>query len=242
MEMPEKVYKFMKPKYLNSLRETGDIRVNFLKNFEETNHGSEIGDDFEGITKSSLYLDEYQIIPNQTSDLERRILAAHGISVDSTSSVSISNTTLETTFIDTNYFVYCVCLENSKDVRTHFGNGLQEIFDFKSFIKGLTALLEQKSIFIQDMGPCVYLPRREQNFDTSNLSNKGKNFVLHKPYFVKDERYSYQKEYRVLWKYVPDKEIEDPLMIQDLKNLEKYYKTKIVPVHKKQNKKNRNRR
>ncbi|MBM7095105.1 hypothetical protein JSY36_04975 [Bacillus sp. H-16] len=228
MQMPDKVYKFMEPKYLKLLRETADIRINFLKNFE-------------GITKSSIYLDEYNVVPGQTSDLERQILSAHGISVDSTSSVSLSNVTLSTTFIDTNYFVYCVCLENSKGVQKHFGNGLQEIFDFPNFIKGLTSALQQKSIVIHDMGPCIYLPKREQKFDASDLTDQGKKFVLNKPYFVKDKRYSYQKEYRVLWRYEFNKEIEEPIMLQGLNHLERYYKTKVLQLHnKRKNRKKKN--
>lgn len=224
---PIKVYKYMNPKYLRMLEETGDIRLSYLESYDQSVHGSEIGDDSEGITQSSIHLDEYTVDSN-TSDRERKILGVHGFTIED-SNVQFTDVEINRKFIDTNYFVLCVCLNYSSDLKKHFGRGLQRIDNFPEFVKRLSRLLAQQDILIQDMGECIYLPKREQKFDASHLVGGAKDLVLQKPYFVKDERYSYQQEYRVLWKYRGDKKITEPVMVKDNNRLSDLYQTMVLP-------------
>lgn len=236
--LPQKVYKYMAPKYLKMLEENEGIFINHLNNYPEKVHGSEIGDDFEGHSTSVVNIDNHSVMPGSDNSKDRQVLRNHGFAIDGTSSVTLKNVTLQNEHIDNNYFVYCVSLERKESLQKSFGSGLQTLHNFPEFIKHVTGRLNRQGIHFYDAGECHYIPKREQKFSARDLTDESKEFLLKRPYFIKEEKYSHQREYRVIWRYDDDRKIDGPILLDNFREAAFHYHTQILkPIKSKKNKK-----
>ncbi|UOQ43756.1 hypothetical protein MUN89_18010 [Halobacillus salinarum] len=220
-DLPKKVYKFMPYHRLNNLYITGSIFINHLNNYSEKKLGKEIGDDLEGHLNSDIYIEDYTFSDsskdNRNKNLERTMKENGFIDHDSTSTITVKQGNFHQKLIDNNYFVYCVCLTSDPKVKNEFGGSTQVIYDFPYYINSLNRSLEKEGIEIFDCGACEYITARKQVFD-----QKTRDFICKKPYLIKDERYSYQLEYRVLWRYKNKKRINKPLLIPAREAIDNY--------------------
>lgn len=236
--LPTKVYKYMRKKWIVELEKKQSIFINHLNNYPETVHGSEIGDDFEGKSQTEIDIDNYTIAAGKQTKKEREILSSHGISNDGTGTISFENVKLIKDHVDNNYFVYCVSLEKKKSIQRAFGSGLQTIFNFPEFVKHLNAELAKKGIEFHDAGECIYLPKRAHKYRLQDLTQGEREILIQKPYFVKEERYNYQREFRLIWKPSGNKTIEKPILLENFRAASFHYSTTILePANQKKKKK-----
>ncbi|WP_078552185.1 hypothetical protein [Bacillus alkalicellulosilyticus] len=221
-DLPKKVYKFMTPSRLNSLSLTSQIYINHLNNYPEDMLGKEIGDNLEGHLNSHINIGDYTFgkkenAQQQNIALDNIVQDLGFISYDNTSTIHVTNSSFTNKIVDNNYFVYCVCLSLDNSVKREFGGAMQVIHDFPRYIKALTMELENRGIELFDAGACEYISKRKQVF-----TEKDKEIILKKPYLIKDKRYEYQLEYRVLWKYKNNRIINEPVKINSREALNKY--------------------
>lgn len=209
--VPKKVYKFMSPYYLKRLEKNKKIYINHLNNYKEAEHGKEIGDDFEG-TMSDLYnVSNYTFDNSNTNKniaFERAIGADKLFSISGGGKIVFKNTTVQMNYSDKNYYNYCVCNEYDEKVKEEFGGSTLVIEDFPMFLNHLSKKLLKKQIRIATAGPCVYISDRTNNFD-----EKQAEYYRYFPALVKEKRYDYQKEFRVLWTTMDQKEIVKPIEV-----------------------------
>jgi hypothetical protein len=238
-QIPPKAYKYMREHRLKELESTNSIFINYLNNYPETVHGSDIGDDFEGKSRSEISLN-HDITPGSQTTKEKQILRSNGVYVDDTSSVKFSDVSLVKDYVDDNYFVYCVSLKKDTTIQKAFGSGLQTIFNFPEFIKIVTAELNQQGVVLHDAGECVYLPKRTEKYIFRDLTENQQEMLIKKPYLVKELSYEYQREFRIIWKYRDNKKIEKPVLLANLRRASFYYNTIILkPANQKKKKKKR---
>ncbi|ARI78229.1 hypothetical protein [Halobacillus mangrovi] len=236
--LPTKAYKYMKEKWLKKLEATHSIRITPLKDYSETIYGSEIGDDFEGKSRTNIAVDDLTIEAQSQTSKEKEILNSHRIHIRDKATITFENSNFITDNIDNNYFVYCVSLERKPNIQRAFGSGLQTIYNFPQFFKHLEAELAKSGIVFHDAGECVYLPKREQKYHFKDLTEREGETLIHKPYFVKDKRYEYQREFRLIWKFADNRQIKWPFMTANLDVASLHYKTEVLkPATQKKKKK-----
>lgn len=188
-----KLYRFMDQKWLRQIEKTGKMRINFLNDYEEKKHGKERGDDSEGKLREILSIENYNGSTSR-NPLFFNKLRTLGIDINNCSNITMKNVTLETQHIVNNYFVMCSCKEKDLALSKKFGKGILVINNFEHFLKEVNKIMIRKghSYFRHDF--CKYVPKREiiqnENYFLPSLPH---------PAFLKEERYSYQKEHRILW-------------------------------------------
>ncbi|WP_096269514.1 hypothetical protein [Paucisalibacillus globulus] len=208
--LPKKVYKFMKPQFYNKIQKDKCIYINHLNNFREDKYGSEIGDDFEGILKAEFAIENYKYNQGEfyNPHLENTLERLNFIKVDNTSTVDISNSTFRTNFNDKNYLVYCVSLDCDETVKEEFGGSTMVIENFPQFIARLNNKMKKKGLEFVTAQAIQYIIDRKIIF-----TEKDKDFIYNAPFLVKDKRYSYQKEFRIVWKYTDNRIINNPISV-----------------------------
>ncbi|WP_404276923.1 hypothetical protein [Exiguobacterium undae] len=204
--LPEKAYKYMDPKWLRHLKKTGEVRISPLNSYEEAKFGAEVGDDFEGRTSLQVSVGRYESSKENDND---RLLRMAGIQTVN-SKVIMENCTIVNHHEDSNYFVYCVCLDRGSDIQKSFGSGIQIIHNFPAYIRAITRELNKIGIVLHDAGACEYIIDRRQHFTEEDFTPDKKELILKKPYLIKEKRYEYQNEFRVVWRYSNNEKISAP--------------------------------
>lgn len=201
--LPGKAYKYMDPKWLRHLKKTGIVRISPLNSYEEAKFGAEIGDNFEGKTSLQVSVGSYESSNENNNDLLLRMAGIHAVNAK----VTMTNCTIENHHEDSNYFVYCVCLDKSNEIQKSFGSGIQIIHNFPAYIRAITRELNKIGIVLHDAGPCEYIIDRRQHFTEEDFTPDKKALILKKPYLIKEKRYEYQNEFRVVWRYSDNRKI-----------------------------------
>lgn len=212
--LPKKVFKFMEPEFLKRLERNKTFFINHLNNYKEIELGSEIGDNNEGKLNTEFKIEEYIFNTSDNPKNPNFELAFHnfqnGIKIgEGCSNISLSNVMISNSYVDDNYYVYCSCLEDDKYTKKEFGRSTLIIENFPMFLHHLNKKLIKKDVRLVIADACIYMPGRKKIF-----TEKDNEFALYYPFLVKDKRYSYQKEYRVIWKRVDNKKIEKPMFIK----------------------------
>lgn len=223
----------MKLEWLEKLKTDKKIFINHLNNYPETKLGKAVGDDLEGMSSSQISIGHYTSSKDSKDDPFLRTLGIQ--SVDS--QITITDSESFNDYVDNNYFVYCVCLNRNSSIQEAFGSGLQIIHDFNTFIQEITHELEKLGIVFHDAGYCKYLIDRKEHFTENDFSSGDKETILTKPYLIKEKRYEYQNEFRVVWRYADHRKIEKPkelLLPRALRNT-----SHLVDLERERNKKKR---
>lgn len=193
-----KLYRFMDKKWLKKLEKTGKIRLNFLNDYKEEKYGYERGDNSEGYLNEVLTIDNYTGSSNE-NPLFFNKLSQLGLSCQNCNNISFKNVTLENHYLTNNYYVMCCSLDKNISLSKEFGKGILVINDLERFLKEINKIMKRKGYNPFSMGPCIYVNKKQ-------IIQNEKNFFINlpNPAFLKEKKYSYQKEYRILWK--PQKE------------------------------------
>ncbi|MGM7724370.1 hypothetical protein [Metabacillus sp. Hm71] len=204
--LPKKVYKFMEPQYLELLEKSQNIYINYLNNYDEDIHGSERGDNNEGIVYSELNLGAYtfgsKINPNFESSFKKLtpFIVEDG--------VTFTGGTFITKFTRRYFYNYSVCREYDEKVKKEFGGATLIIEDFPNFLNYLNRKMFKLGKELVLAKSCVYKKDRKSFF-----SEKSNKFYLDFPALVKEKKYAYQKEYRLLWRNIDGTKIKEPILV-----------------------------
>lgn len=208
----------MSPYRLEQLKKKKEFYINHLNNYKEAELGSEIGDDLEGFLTNQIRIDSYTFNDGNPKNPQFE-QAFHqiqkSINVGNAKNATITGLNLEQEFYDSNYYVYCSCLEYDETVKKEFGGATLVIEHFPKFLYHLNKELESQGIVPHFMGACRYITERKTVFTEFDRS-----FEMERPYMVKEERYAYQKECRVLWKNDDGSVIKEPTIIKCPKALQ----------------------
>lgn len=206
--VPQKVYKFMDPYYLNLLKRDKKFYINHLNNYKEDELGSEVGDDKEGILTTKVAIEKYTFGSGNNVAFENSFNNIQEIFDVRGNNVTIKNGTLETRYSNRNFFVYCVCTEYDQKVKKEFGGSTLIIEDFPKFLNYLNRKLNKQGKELVIAGNCKYIKGRINTF-----TEKQNFYNMDFPPLVKDDRYAYQKEFRVLWRNLDDSPITEPISV-----------------------------
>lgn len=171
----------------------GHLRIGTLYDFrDEERLGSEIGDKDEG-TKT-LTTDGYHLIDTKNSNTIPRWLEGYldgafkPVGDDARLQIHAQGgVRLRLTVRDR--YVFCASFEfDSALIKNGEYDTCIEIFDPKSFFYTLSKKLKYNASYLA-MGNCLYKPRI-----ILGEQDQGQD-----PSFIKEDRYSYQKEFRAIW-------------------------------------------
>lgn len=211
--IPRKLYKFIDPYYLKQLEKKKEFYINHLNNYKEAELGTEIGDDLEGVLINEVQIDDYTFnagtnrnpqFEQAFSQIQSAIHMGEGVT-----NITFKDVTFRETFNDRNYYVYCSCLEHDEVVKKEFGGATLVIEHFPKFLYHLNKELREQGIIPYYMGACRYITDRKTVFTESD-----ETFIMEKPFMVKEKRYAYQKEFRILWKHKNGSTIKEPKLIK----------------------------
>ena len=211
INVPQVVYKFMNPHYLKCLKQNKTIYINFLKNYKEIEYGKEIGDDLEGILHNNINITNYTFGDteiNKNCALEKLLEDERLIKCDGGGKVVLDNCAFHSNHSENNYYVYCICKEYDGKVKEEFGGATLIISNYAMFLTHLQNALIKKNIHLVTVGECVYIADR-----TNHFNEKGEKYDYSFPALVKEKRYEYQKEFRVLWARNDGEIITEPIEI-----------------------------
>lgn len=202
-----KLYRFMDQKWLRQIEETGKIRINFLNDYDEGKHGKERGDNSEGKLREVLKISHYN--GNSKNDpyfFDK--LRRSGIDCNNCSNITFKNVNLETHHEVNNYYVMCSCKEKDLTLSKEFGKGILVINNYEHFLKEINKIMIRKGHHFFKHDFCKYIPKKE-------IIQNETNYLLYLPHpaFLKEERYNYQKEHRILWTPKDNKKISTPIDI-----------------------------
>jgi hypothetical protein len=210
--LPKRVYKFMEPRYLKELKETKTFFINHLNNYPEEKLGSEIGDNNEGTLITKFEISDYTFNNGKSNNptFEKAFHSLqNGIKIgENSTNISLKNVSIIQNIDDNNYFVYCSCLEYNQKTKKEFGDAVLIINDFLNFLICINKEMIKKEIQPYSFGACEYVKKRENVFTEFDH-----NFVTSLPFLIKEGRYSYQKEFRVLWKNKNNEVIKEPIFL-----------------------------
>lgn len=183
-------YKYTKKKHALDLFNKGIIRVGTLYGYRQIEkHGQEIGDIEEGrkhIKTLGVPLDTVTpgIMP-KTMEVVRQRIHASNIRIEASELITISNSDL---------YVFSTSSELSYEVMKRM-NPLYDVCiridDDNAFFQKLSECLKKRIPNLNGPynGTCVYI-KREQLYSNENDYH---------PALIKDPKYDYQKEMRVMW-------------------------------------------
>ena len=194
MKMPEVLYKYMKKQHAKKMELFGTFQVCPLAYYQNTEKlGEQIGDDEEGVKKTNLHVDHYK---NSDNNKEKDFVN-NFFKAEDGANFELRNLTLSAPQIDNNYYVYCLSSLYSLDLMEEFkANAIVKIKQPFKFIKAMSENLSPWIVGNPEIVRCIYR-NREFNYTQDNYINDGIP-----PYTLKPNRYSHQKEIRVVWKPV----------------------------------------
>ena len=208
----------MEPQYLKKLEETKEIFIRPLSNYNEKELGSERGDNNEGVLNTELKLTStYTFGSKENPEFEGAFNAlTQGVfSIADGVSITGDGAKFVTKFTRRNFYNYSLCLEYDEKVKKEFGGATLVIDDFPKFLVHLNLKMYKQGTDLAIAQKCKYIKDRKNSF-----TEKSDNFNLDFPPFVKDERYEYQKEFRLLWRNRDGTDISKPLLVYSPESLQ----------------------
>lgn len=202
----------MAPKRLKELRDSKTFYINHLNNYPEEKLGSEIGDNNEGSLTTRFDIDSYTFNDGKPENptFEKAFHSMQrGIHIgEGARNISLENVVIEQKIDESNYYVYCTSLEYDQKIKKEFGGSTLVINDFPNFLLSINREMIKNGKQPYFFGACEYVSKRENVF--TELDSE---FVISLPFLIKEDRYSYQKEFRVLWKNNDDEIIKAPFKL-----------------------------
>ncbi|MUV37126.1 hypothetical protein JNUCC1_00932 [Lentibacillus sp. JNUCC-1] len=212
LPLPKKVYKFMEPKRLKELQGSKTFFINHLNNYSEEKLGSEIGDNDEGRLNTKFNIGNYTFNKGKPKNpiFEQAFRSMQrGIHIgEEANNVTLENVVIEQNIDDNNYYVYCTSLECDQKLKKEFGGATLVINDFQNFLLSINREMIKIGKQPYSFGACEYVSKRENVFTEFDSE-----FVMSLPFLIKEKRYGYQKEFRVLWKNSDNEIIKAPLKL-----------------------------
>lgn len=207
---PSVLYKYLMKEHLDTFFKEGIIRLGTLFEFRnEEFHGSAVGDADEGrYTKvlGDLEEQEFDLLSNDPRAVFARQVFKGWDEFPDGVKLKIRmmpNSRLELYGSSQNYFMHCTSLEYSNHGMTQMGyDSCIAITNPYMFFLEISKSLNGLAKF--EVGSSVVYSNRVMPYNRELKTH---------PAFVKPESYEYQKEFRALWSFDLDKEV-DPIIIR----------------------------
>jgi len=207
---PDTIYKYLSSDHAIALTRHGCIRIGTLHNYRDTEeHGQEIGDKDEGITIEYSHDKE-----PKTGDKLNRF---ESIAFKLGSGMIVSNIYLERPHRSPNLYLYCASLTYDPSILHRLNlhcpgdeyDACVRITNVGEFVAKINAVFSAKARFVGAY-LCTYTPRKFHYTDKA-----------HHPALIKDCRYSYQQEVRLIWEPNNKDDSIEPVCLS-IKNLTAY--------------------
>lgn len=181
-------YKYMKAEHAKMFFHNGKIRIGTLLDFKKNeNFNSAVGDKNEGSHFPNLPIIGTLTYENLSS---KDAYFLNGIIKMSPGS-SMSGITIEREIQSNDYYMYCLATKPSREAMQAFEcDTCIEIGNISAFLDAITRKIRGKANLLEWKGKVTYLDKRYHHSQETGLN----------PAITKDLKYSYQNEYRALWK------------------------------------------
>lgn len=193
------LYKYMQSKYAKLFFHNGSIRIGTLMDFKKNHSSNEaIGDKNEGSHIVLMNTKEPLTNENITKEQENLIkdmftLGPRGITCELNIRKEIKSP---------DRYVYCLSKEPSLKAMKSFDCDIcLEISNVQAFLNLITRKIRNKSHIVAWQGDVKYIDKTYDFKLDSGIS----------PSITKDLKFSYQKEYRVIWNPINIKSIDSEL-------------------------------
>ncbi len=182
------IFKYLPLKYAKLLVNSGSIKIGTLYSYRDIEElGNEIGDNNEGSAFEYSH-DKEPKRGDRLNPLERTAIKVG-------SGMVVANNYIERRHNSPNYYIFCASLSNESSIIDNLNrdypkdkyDACVEITNLKNFISNVSTAFSSKAQFV-DCFQCVYI-KRKYHYTKS---------VPH-PALIKDPRYSYQNEVRLIW-------------------------------------------
>ena len=186
--LPVPLFKYTRREFAESMMRHGHFRIGTLHEFrKEEAHGGEIGDAGEGTKQLVDHLDgDWREVTSRPN------LAEQVFKVGPGANIKFSGVTVQMHQEVPDMYVFCVSAVLDKEVMGAFkADTCLAITNPKGFFEALDAAMRAKGL-VRAPGVvvgCVYADRERDIRHDGNLN----------PAQLKPQRYSYQREMRVLW-------------------------------------------
>lgn len=181
------LYKYLPAKYANNLINENSLKIGTLFSYRNTeNYGEEIGDTDEG-TRIEYSHDKEQKRGDQLNTLE-------SVALRGCSGMTVENNYVELRHHSEDVYLYCLSKKLSNDIMDKLNKDFPEekydacveIHEPEKFVEAIDALFAHKG---RNLGviTCCYINRKQHY-----------SVPMHHPAIIKDPKYSYQEEVRVI--------------------------------------------
>jgi hypothetical protein len=194
-------FKFMERQFAEKLADFGSLRIRHLSFYEDIErHGLAVGDPDEN--KIILYSKIHAKTGAELNNFEKARFFAFE-SEDAAQSSIFHNIDIEREIVGKAPYAFCATQEQSEEIRQRFNeenklvnmpeyDACVEIVDHISFVNALIKHVDEASLKYYGHGNCFYRERRVR-WDRWNPR------VEQSPAFVKDPKYKWQKEVRIIF-------------------------------------------
>lgn len=221
----------MKPYRLAKLKNTRAIYINYLNNYPQDKLGNYVGDDNEGKIATKWEIGNYIFnsgdVKNPAFETAFHTMQ-HAIFLGKNSrNITIANCTIEDQIDESNYYVLCFCLNKDDRMKEEFGSSMLIVRDTVRFLDELNVQMNKKGLMFVTAGKCFYINNRVRKYTEHDDKFITRRYLC-PPYLLKDNSYSYQNEFRIIWKRVDNNKIIEPINIRCSKAL-KYCSFSYAP-------------
>lgn len=183
----KKMYKYLKAEHARGLLERGTVRIGTLYDYRRTELGAAIADEMEGQSRTEHIINFAVDMsrPENQSWLSRALFRTHPMQTG----ITVRDSTFYIEDEDPDCFLYCMSHRFSgRAMRAFQADVCVEILQPGRFIETMVAALRTRSYVLRaTLSPCDYSGRvRDENAERLP------------PTLIKDPRYEYQSEIRLV--------------------------------------------
>ncbi|MBR8182190.1 hypothetical protein [Burkholderia ambifaria] len=189
--MPERLYKYMKRKYADSLLAVGNVRVGTLHGFRDVERfGPGIADMQEGKKSVVAHIDHHEYVGGTA---EANALKHLGIDIGPGAKIQINSSYFQTDVDHPDAYVWCCSSQKSAEAIAGIDGAdtCVEIVDVEGFYAALNVAMAKHGQF-ETIGPMPVI------YHSLVEEWNGRNLGEH-PIFLKGESFSAQYEVRIGW-------------------------------------------
>lgn len=204
--MQQPLYKYLPKRYLEAFLTHGSLKIGTLFEYRKTEtYGDVIGDKDEGLHKTELFLPGGGEIDLASISPEADYFRKHLLRPDQQDSrvkiILEDGARIVAHSNSQDLYIYCMTSEYSPSVMKEFGcDACLEIVRPTEFFQAISRKIRYKAKF-SGLGAINYMDK------TTHYTQP---HTMH-PAVMKDVKYEYQKEWRVIW--VPDQTPRQPIFI-----------------------------
>ncbi|AFQ48283.1 hypothetical protein [Burkholderia cepacia] len=197
--MPDRLYKYMKRRYADTLVTSGGVRIGTLHGFRNIEaFGPGIGDADEGKKTVHVKINDGPIVAGSEHADALKAMRLIDLGPSDNSTGTIGSVNIQVHIDHTDAYVWCCSSQRSEDAMAGIGgsDACVEIFNVPKFYAALTEAMSGHGQFVV-MGPMSV--QYGELVEPWNGANYGRH-----PVFMKGHAFAQQREVRIAWIPLPD--------------------------------------